>query len=417
MQLRLDDPSAKIKDLPHRSIGEGFGLLAGVQVLDLSTSIAGPYAGMLLGDMGADVIKIERTGVGDDARAWGPPFIDGDSLWYLSVNRNKRSVALDYSKPAARKAFEALVKSSAVVIVNQPAKVQEKLGIDAASCHAYRPDLIHVSITGFGLNGDRRDLPCYDLIAEGYSGVMDLTGEAEQPPQKIGAPAADMLAGEDAAFAAVSALYHHARTGEGHSIDISLVESMTRFLSCRIVPYIGSNEIPSRSGGKDSVIAIYQPFDTADLPINLALGNDAIWARFWKALGREDVGQQSRFSSNVARRSSRSEIVKLIQDILIGHPRRHWLALFRENRIPAGPINRIDEVVGDKELQNRGLFYRLQAEGRDIPQVGTGIQLDGKANVPRRCPPRLGASTVEVLREIANLDDDEIETFKRDGVI
>lgn len=403
--------------LPIVTPGQGFRLLAGVRVLDLSTSIAGPYGAMLLGDMGADVLKVERPGSGDDARTWGPPFVDGESLWYLSVNRNKRSVTLDYAKPQARTALAALIKASDVVLVNQPARVQKKLGIDAAACHALRPDIVHVSITGFGTEGARSDWTCYDLIAEGYSGIMDITGEPDGPPQKVGAPAADMLAGSDAAFATVSALFERSRSGKGHAIDVSLVESMTRFLACRIVPYLATQELPRRSGGKDSVIAIYQVFETADLPMTLALGSDAIWDRFWGAVGQPEVGSQARYGTNAERRKHRTEIVALIQTILRGKPREHWLDLLSKVRVPAGPIYRIDEVSADREFQDRRLFYTLQADGRNVPQVGTGIQLDGAANVPRMAPPKLGASTVDVLRDVARLNDDEIAALRRDGLI
>lgn len=410
-------PGAGPVTLPVVRPGPGFQLLAGIRVLDLTTSVAGPYAAMLLGDMGADVVKIERPGSGDDARAWGPPFLDGESLWYVAVNRNKRSVTLDYASPQGREILAALIKASDVVVVNQPARVQTKLGVDAAACKALRPDIVHVSITGFGVNGQRSDWTCYDLIAEGYSGVMDLTGEPDGPPQKVGAPAADMLAGSDAAFAAVSALFDRSRTGQGHAIDISLVESMTRLLACRIVPYLATQELPRRSGGKDSVIAIYQVFDTADLPVTLGLGSDAIWERFWAALGQPDVARNERYGSNVKRRAHRSEIVALIQGILDTKPRDHWLALFSKARVPAGPIYRIDELAADTALQQRGLFYTLEADGRQIPQVGTGFQVDGAANVPRMAPPKLGASTDEILRDVAKLKDDQIAALKRGGVI
>lgn len=403
--------------LPCITTGAGFGFLSGIRVLDLSTSVAGPYAAMLLGDMGADVVKIERPTVGDDARAWGPPFLDGESLWYVSVNRNKRSVTLDIASQRGREVLGALVKVSDVVLVNQPLRVQTKLGIDAAACRALRPDIVHVSITGFGLKGERDGWPCYDLIAEGYSGIMDLTGEPDGPAQKIGAPAADMLAGQDAAFATVAALFERTRTGQGREIDVALVDSMTRFLSCRMVPYLASQELPRRSGGRDSVIAIYQSFETADLPITLGLGNDLIWKRFWSALDRPEIGEQKRYQSNADRRTHRAEIVASIQAILSEKPRDHWLDLFSRNRVPAGPIYRLDEVAQDQGLLDRGLFYTLNDDGRQMPQVGTGILVDGKANVPRMGPPRLGASTVDVLRDLAKLEDNEIETLKRDGVI
>ena len=410
------DSRADASELPIVQAGAGFRLLSGTRVLDLSTSVAGPYAAMLLGDMGAEVIKVERPG-GDDARAWGPPFIENESLWYVSVNRNKRGVVLDYTKADGRAVLARLIKASDVVVVNQRARVQKKLGLDPDACRLLRPDIIHVSITGFGLEGKRSDWACYDLIAEGYSGVMDITGELDGAPQKIGAPAADMLAGSDAAFAAVAALFDRSRTGRGHTIDVSLVESMTKFLTCRIVPFLGSRELPRRSGGKDSVIAIYQAFETADHPITLGLGNDAIWERFWSAVGQPGVARRDRYASNSKRREHRAEIVALIQSLLREKLRDYWLARFNEARVPAGPIYRLDEVTRDEELRNRGLFYTLEADGRKLPQVGTGFQVDGKANVARMAPPRLGESTAQVLKELGQLNEAEIEDLRRNRII
>lgn len=395
----------------------GFDMLAGIRVLDLTTSIAGPFATMQLGDMGADVIKIERPGGGDDARSWGPPFLNGESLWFMSVNRNKRSVALDYATPAGATILRALADACDVVFVNQPPRVARKLGVDAQSLRAGHEDLIHVSITGFGLEGERADWTCYDLIAEGYSGVMDLTGDAGGEPQKVGAPAADMLAGHDAAFAAVAALVARGVTGKGRTIDVSLVESMTRFLGCRIVPFLGSGEAPRRSGGRDSVIAIYQSFQTADEPITLGLGNDNIWRRFWEAVGNPGFGEDPRFASNALRRACREEIVARIQAILVTQGREHWLELLGRARIPAGPINRIDEVAMDAELQRRGLFYRVETRAGSMPQVGTGFHVDGGANIPRLPPPELGEHTRAVLGELLGMDESRLAALTDQGVI
>src|SRR3954462_4326880 len=294
--------------LPPPAAAPSASLLAGVTVVDLTTSIAGPYATMLLGDMGARVIKVERPGSGDDCRAWGPPWLDGESLWFVSVNPNKESVTLDYSNDAGRKVLHDMVKKADVVIVNLVARVQKKLGIDYDALKALKPDLVFVSLTGFGLTGARQDFPCYDLIAEGYSSVMDLTGEADSPPQKVGTPAADLISGMDAAYAALAALFDRSRSGRGHHIDIAMIDSMTRFMAPRIVPYLGSGEVPKRTGARDSVIAVYQTFDTRDDPITLGLGNDGIWRRFWEAVGRPETGNEPRYAKNADRRAARAEI-------------------------------------------------------------------------------------------------------------
>lgn len=396
--------------------GPGLDLLDGVTILDLTTSVAGPYAGQLLGDMGARVIKVEKPGRGDDCRAWGPPFLDGESLWFLSVNRNKQSVALDYARPHGLELLRRLVAKADVVLVNVTARIQNKLGIDHAALRTIRPDLIHVSITGFGLTGERADMPCYDLIAEGYSGVMDMTGEPDGPPQKVGTPAADLLAGEDAAMAAVAALFRRDRKGTGAAIDISLTESMTRFMAPRLLPHLGSGETWRRSGGRDSVIAIYQTFDTADEPITLGLGNDAIWQRFWAAVGIPERAANPAHASNALRRQDRAGIVADIARILLTRTRAEWLALFRSARVPAGPINRLDEIGSDPSLQERGFLYAIERGAVRVPQVGLGIQFDGCSEGVASPPPLLGADTSAVLAELG-VDEHDMAILAADNVI
>ncbi|MQA67293.1 MAG: CoA transferase, partial [Alphaproteobacteria bacterium] len=258
---------------------------------------------------------------------------------------------------------------------------------------------------------------CYDLIAEGYSGIMELTGEPDQPPQKIGTPAADMAAGHDAATAAIAALYARYRTGKGVVIDVSLVNSMTRQLTCRLVPYLGSGEMPQRSGGRDSVIAVYQAFDTSDEPITLGLGTDGIWKRFWEVLGDPLMGTHPQYRTNAQRRAQRAEIVAGIQKALWKKPRDEWLAIFAKARIPAGPIYRLDQVIADAEFQRQHLFYALQDGARVLPQVGTGFAIDGMHNMPRHAPPQLGEHTHEVLRHVINCSDAEIAQLRDEGLI
>ncbi|HUP95238.1 MAG TPA: CoA transferase [Burkholderiales bacterium] len=403
--------------LPAPSNAAPVALLSGVRVVDLTTSIAGPYAAMLLADMGAEVVKIERPGAGDDSRAWGPPFLDGESLWFMSVNRNKSSVTLDYTGEAGRKVLHDLVHTADVVVVNLVARVQKKLGVDYESLAAVKPDLVHVSVTGFGLEGARCDFPCYDLIAEGYSGVMDLTGEADNPPQKVGTPAADLIAGMDAAYAALAALFDRSRSGRGHRIDIAMIDSMTRFMAPRIVPYLGTGDIPQRTGARDSVIAVYQVFDTQDEPLTLGLGNDAIWKRFCQAVERPELGADARYASNVDRRATRAEIVAEIQKVLRTRARDEWLKRFVEAKVPAGPVNRVDQVASDRELLARGLFFADRAHGRRVPQVGLGIGVDGSSATYRLPPPRLGEHTEHVLTELLHYDYAAIERLRSAKVI
>lgn len=407
-------PMDKLPEVPN---GKPFGLLSGVKVLDLTTSVAGPYASQLLSDFGADVIKVERPGSGDDARGWGPPFLQGKSLWYLSVNRNKRSITLDYTKDEGRAILLELVGRSDVLIVNMVRRTQEKLKLTYEALCAVRPDLIFASVTGFGLTGLRSDLPCYDLIAEGYSGVMDLTGEADGPPQKVGTAAADLLAGQDAALAVCAALVERTRSGRGRKIDISLVESMTRFMSPRLVSYLGSGDLPGRSGGKDSVIAVYQTFDTADLPLTVGIGNNGIWRRFCEAVGVPGWAVEPRFADNAKRQHARPEIVGRIQQILLARPRMEWLDAFAKARVPAGPINRLDEVAADQGLRDRGMVYALPHEDGVVPQVNLGIHIDGQCAVPTRSPPGLGEHTETILKELAGLTDGDIAGFRLAGVI
>jgi len=406
-----------LESLPLPPAGAPLALLNGITVLDLTTSIAGPYTAMLLGDMGADVIKIERPGKGDDCRAWGPPWLDGESLWFLSVNRNKQSVTLDYTADAGRTVLHDLVRKADVVIVNLTDRVQKKLGVDHAVLSAARADIVHVSLSGFGLNGARKDFPCYDLIAEGYSSVMDLTGEADSPPQKIGTPAADLIAGMDAAYATLAALFDRQRTGSGHKIDIAMIDSMTRFMSPRIVPYLGSGTVPQRSGARDSVISVYQTFDTQDRPITLGLGNDGIFKRFWQAVGQPGVADDSRYATNAERCAVRSEIIEKIQAVLRTQTREHWLNVFVDHNVPAGPVNSADEVASDPELIARGLFYTARNGEQRIPQVGLGIAIDENNRSYRSAPPRLGEHNNAVLGGLLGYDAEKIVQLRAQKAI
>jgi len=277
--------------------------------------------------------------------------------------------------------------------------------------------LIYVSLTGHGSDGPRAEWPCYDIIAEGYSSVMDVTGEAESDPQKIGTPAADLLAGNDAAMACIAALFDAERNGLGHFVDISMVESMARLMSPRIMTYLGSGVVPRRTGAKDSVIAVYQTFATADEMITLALPNDNIWHRFWRAVDGQEFGNDPRFTTSAGRHTHRPEIVQAIAKLLRLRPRQNWLDLFSELQIPAGPINRVDQITQDAELRRKGFFFSIETDGEPVPQCGLGIRIDGQDAGFRSAPPELGQHTDEVLRDLLGYDSTRIDHLRDAGVI
>lgn len=403
--------------LPSPLHQQSFSALKDIKVLDLSTSVAGPYGCQLLADFGADVVKIEKPITGDDSRGWGPPFLDDESLWFLSVNRNKSSVVIDMTQEAGQQLLKQLVSQADVLVTNLLPKVQKKLLVDFNHLKVVNPRLIHVSLTGFGLEGERSSFACYDLIAEGYSGVMDMTGEINQDPQKIGTPAADLLAGMDLALATMAALLQREKDKVGHAIDISMVDSMTRFMTPRLVSYLGSGILPRRDGAKDSVIAIYQVFQTADEPITLGLGNDAIWKRFWQAMDEPHFISDDQYQSNAHRRLLRQELVGQIQERLIKQPKNHWLALFQKNNIPAGPINRLDQISADPEMHNRGMFYAVNKGSSVIPQVGLGIQIDGEKSFCNKPPPTLGEDTRAVLKSWLSLSNESINELINTNII
>jgi crotonobetainyl-CoA:carnitine CoA-transferase CaiB-like acyl-CoA transferase len=409
-QIKLPDPLQK-------GAGGALRLLTGVRVVDVTTSLAGPYASMILADMGAEVIKVERPGIGDDSRQWAPPELGGKALWYCSVNRNKRSVALDYSTDAGREVLFDLIRTSDVFITNQLPKVQAKLGIDWKSVKAAKPDIVFVSLTGFGLEGARSNDPCYDLIAEGYSGVMDLTGTMDSGPQKVGTPAADLLAGADAALGCIAALFERQRSGSGHLVDIALVDSIVRFMTPKLVSYMGSGVVPRRTGGTDSVVAIYQVFETADEPMTLGLGNNNTWQRFCKAVGLHHLLDEPALANNAGRVETRSRLVSEIAPILRTRSRADWLELFKNEKVPAGPINSLDQVVADEELRARGLFYAVDDNGIELPLVGLGITVDRKVAGCAIVPQHLGQDTVSVLTDILNYNSEKIAALRQEKLI
>ncbi|WP_245645431.1 CaiB/BaiF CoA transferase family protein [Pseudonocardia acaciae] len=389
--------------------------LSGIRVVDLSTSYAGPTATMYLADLGAEVIKVERPGRGDDARGWGPPFTGGTSAWFASANRNKRSVVLDLRSPGARRVLHRLLAAADVFVENlNPAKL-DGLGLSPRRLRARYPRLVYCALSGFGLDGPDATLPGYDLVAQARSGLMSVTGAADGAPQRVSTALSDIVAGMSAALAITAALRRQERTGLGDLVDVALLESDLALMAPRIAAFLAGEPEPRPSGGTDSVLAVYQPFATEDRPIVLAVGSEAIWRRLCDTLGLDGLADDPALASNAGRRAERERIVDAIQRRLRTAGAEEWLERLAAAGVPAAPVQRLAEVVADRQVAARGSVLRL--DGADGPHfaVRSPWRL-AAADPPARPAPPLGADTEAVLRE-HGFSDDEIDGLASEGAV
>jgi crotonobetainyl-CoA:carnitine CoA-transferase CaiB-like acyl-CoA transferase len=391
------------------------GPLSGVRVVDLSTSYAGPTATMYLGDMGADVVKVERPETGDDARYWGPPFVGGEAAWFLSANRNKRSVCLDISREEGFAALMRLLDGADVFVENlNPGKLKRR-DLDPEAIRARFPRLIYCALSGFGLDGPDRDRPGYDLIAQARSGLMSVTGEFGGTPQRVSTALSDIVAGMAAAFAVASTLVRRQRTGEGELVDVSLLEADLALMAPRIASYLAGEPEPRPSGGTDSVLAVYQPLETADRPIVVAVGNDKMWVRFCEALGLEDLAEDPGLATNAGRRERRGEVIEKVQERLLKRPAKYWLERLGEAAVPCQAIQFLSEVIEDPQVEARSPIVEVEhPTAGTVRTVGSPWQL-GSNGKHHRPAPMLGADTRAVLGE-AGYTEKEIDALVEKGV-
>lgn len=404
---------AGAEDSDGRAARRGDPPLRGIRVVDLSTSYAGPTATMYLGDLGADVVKVERPG-GDDARAWGPPFVDGEAAWFLAANRNKRSVCLDIRRPAGRLLLDRLLASADVLVASlNPCKL-ERLALAPERVRTTHPHLVYCAISGFGLTGPQADRPGYDLIAQARSGLMSVTGHRGGRPQRVSTALSDIVAGTNAALAICAALVRRQRGGGGDLVDVALLEADLGLMAPRIASYLAGEPEPRPSGGTDSVLAVYQAFDTADRPIVLAVGNDAMWGRLCRALGLDALADDPRWATNADRRARREELCEALQRRLRERPAAHWTALLGAAAVPCEPVQSLGEVVADRQVRARGAIA-------DHPHPGGGAFAAVRApfvlhDTEFACtaPPRVGEHTREVLRE-AGIAAEELDELLEDG--
>ncbi|MEB3223883.1 MAG: CoA transferase [Candidatus Sericytochromatia bacterium] len=375
--------------------------LQGLRIVDLTRALAGPYAAMMLGDMGADVIKVEAPERGDDARGWGPPFLEGESSYFLSINRNKRSVVLDLKSDAGREALEALIATADVLIENFSPGVMARLGFAPEALLARHPRLVIASISGFGQAGPHRDRPAFDLVLQGMGGLMSLTGAPGGPPTRVGVPIADLTAGMFAFSAIMLALYHRERTGAGQLVDTSLLDGQLALLTFQAGRYFATGQAPHRQGNEHPSIAPYETFRCADGHLNVAVGNEGLWRRFAEALGHPEWLEDARFRTNAERLGHRAELGAAIEAVFATWPQTEALARLQRAGVPCGPIQDLAQVFADPHVVSQGLVLELEH-----PSVGTvrapgpPYRLSAAAAGPHRPPPRLGEHTAEVLAEL-----------------
>lgn len=379
--------------------------LAGARVADFTQALSGPYCTMLLGDLGADVIKVEMPGRGDDSRHWGPPFVDDTAAYFLAVNRNKRSITLDLRSPHGRLAAERLVASSDVLVENWRPGTAGRLGLGADDLRRRHPRLVHCSISGFGADGPPR--AGYDQIVQGMSGWMSLTGDRNGPAFKAGVPVGDIAAGMFAANAVLAALLRREHTGEGSVVDIAMLDSLVAMLSYQATRYFATGTAPVREGNVHATIAPYGTFATADGSLNVCVGNDQQFERFCAALDIAGLAADPRYQTNAERLRFRDQLTDEISAVLARLTSAETLTRLEAAGVPAGPIRSVNEVFDDTEVQRRGLQLRVDhPQLGEVSMPGGPWRIDGAAVTARLAPPVLGQHTEEVLRELGVDPDD-----------
>ena len=372
-------------------------VLSDVVVVDLSRVLAGPYCTMILGDLGATVIKVEQPGRGDDTRQFGPPYIAGESAYYLGLNRNKYSILLDFSTPEGKQRLLELIRTATVLVENFRPGTLQRQGLDYETLKAINPGLIYCSISGYGQTGPYASRPGYDFVAQAESGVMAVTGEIDGDPQRVGSPVGDVSAGMFACTAILAALRVRDRTGQGQHIDIALIETTMSLLSNVASNYLISGEEASRFGNGHPNIVPYQAFHTRDGHVVVSCGNDRLYQSLCRLLGREDLASDPRFATNPQRVRNRNELVPVLQEAFLARTTDEWLPELRAAGIPCGPINSVSQIFNDPHIQARGYVWEC-----DHPKAGK-IKLAGSpmhfSETPTRlykAPPLLGEDDEKV---------------------
>jgi crotonobetainyl-CoA:carnitine CoA-transferase CaiB-like acyl-CoA transferase len=391
--------------------------LSRIKVLDLSRVVAGPVCTSILGDLGADIIKVEGPDFLDETRTWFPPDIEDISLYYMAVNRNKRAITVNLKTKEGIQIIKKLIRESDVIVENFKTGTMERLGLGYEDLKALNPKIIHCSITGFGHTGPYKQLPGYDFLAQAMSGFMSVNGTSNGEPVKAGIAMADLYAGLYAIISILAALEARNHTGRGQHCDISLMDSMVASLLNIGTGYLNTGNLPKRYGNQHPTLVPYQNFQTKDKEIIIAVGNDRQFQRFCSLINAEELSQDERFATANSRIIYREELIPILQEVILTKTADEWLTLFQENHIPCGPINSLDRVFTDEQVLERQMIKEVEHPTVGIVKLlGSPIKLSDTPVTIERHPPLHGEHTEEVLLELG-YDKQEIESFMEDKVI
>lgn len=392
--------------------------LADLRVIDLSRVLAGPYCTMMLGDLGAEVIKIEAPGLGDDTRQWGPPWAGGESAYYLCANRNKKSMTLNLKSEQGRAILRGLVRLGDVLVENFRAGTMDRWGLSYAELKAINPGLVYCSISGYGLDGPYRDHPGYDFITQAEGGIMSITGPVDGPPYKVGVAIVDLTAAMFAATAILAALRERERSGMGQQVDMSLLECQLAWLANVAGNYLVSGQTPGRYGNDHPNIVPYGVFATADGHVALGVGNDRQYRAFCEAAGCPSLAADPRFATNPARVENRELLIGLLQEQFTTRTTAEWIALIREIDIPGGPINSVDQAFDHPQVKARGVITETpHPTAGSVRLVRSPMNLSRTPPETRLPPPLLGEHTDQVLADLLGLGPDEVASLRAQGIV
>ena len=393
------------------------GALTGLTVLDLTRVLSGPFATMTLADLGADIVKIEQPGTGDDTRQWGPPFQGDEAAYFLSVNRNKRSLAVDLKLTDGLALVRDLARRADVVVENFRPGTAARLGLGYDDLSADNPGLVYASISGYGQTGPDSHRAGYDAIAQARSGIMSVTGEADGPPVRVGVSSADLVAGMWAVIGILAALRERDRSGQGQWVDISLLDGSVSWLTYVAAGYFATGTRPPRYGSAHPTIAPYQGFATKDGELMLAVGNDAIWRRFAPAAGLDELVADPRFATNPLRVSHRDELLPLVADAMASRTSAQWVEVLDAAGVPVGPIQTVDEVVTDPQVLARGMVGEVEhPTAGTLRTIGCPVRLTATPPQVRTAPPLLGQHTDDVLAELG-VDAERLTALRASGAV